>query len=149
MNHLDCSQLSFHFAGEEQAHLAESPPLIIRTCGHVLDNGRGCRSAAVQGRRHCRAHGLLQLRQRKMARSRRKLAVVKLPRLTDLRAVETGHAMVRVAEAARRMDAYSARVAQGVLRQAASAMRFIASQQQQTAFEGREGAVVPRRQRDP
>ena len=83
-----------------------------------------------------------------MARSRRKLAVVKLPRLTDLRAVETGHAVVRVAEAARRMDAYSARVAQGVLRQAASAMRFIDWQEQQTAFERREGAVVPRRQRD-
>jgi hypothetical protein len=151
MNDSCCSQLSFHFASEEQLLVAESPPLIIRTCRHVLEGGCLCRAAAVGGRRYCRAHGRLRLRQRERARSRRKLAVVKLPRLTDLQAVEGAHTVVRVASAGGRMDAYSARVAHRALREAASAMRFIAWQgQQMSASRSVPGQVSePRRQQDP
>jgi hypothetical protein len=136
MNDSYCSQLNFHFASEDEAHLAESPPLIIRTCGHVLDNGRVCRAAAVRGRRHCRAHGLQRLRQRRMARARRKLAVVRLPRLMDPEAVEAAHTVVRVASAGGRMDPACARLAHRVLRQAASAMRFIEWQRRQMSALG-------------
>jgi len=86
-----------------------------------------------------------------MARSRRKLAVVKLPQLTDLHAVETGHAVVRVAAAAGRVDAYSARVAHRAMRQAASAMRFIQWQKRQMSALGSlpGRAFAPRRGQGP
>ncbi len=125
MNHSSCSQLSFRGASEEQSCAAESSPLIIRTCRHILDNGRFCRAAAVRDRRYCRAHVLLRLKQRRMARARRKLAVVNLPRLIDLEAVKAAHTVVRVAVAAGRMDPASARLIHWTLGHVASDMRFL------------------------
>jgi len=151
MNHSCCSQLGFHGASAQQVHAAESPPLIIRTCRHILESGRFCRAAAVRGRRYCRAHGLLRLRQRRMARARRKLAVVKLPRLMDLRAVQAAHQVARTASATGHMDAACARLVHQALRQVASAMRFIAWQKRQTrALGGPPGrALALSRQRSP
>ena len=151
MNHSRCSQLSFHWTLEEQIHAGESPPLIIRTCRHILGNGRFCRAAAVRGRRYCRAHGLLRLRQRRMARTHRKLAAVKLPRLIDLRAVEAAHKVARTASATGHMDAACARLVHQALRQVASAMRFIAWQKRQTRALGNASgrALAPNRQHGP
>ena len=151
MNHSRCSQLNFHWASEEQVHVAESPPLVIRTCRHILESGCFCRAAAVRGRRYCRAHVLLRVRQRRMARARRKLAVVKLPRLTDLHSVKAAHTVVRVASAGSRMDPACARLVHRALRQVTSAMRFIEWQKQQMSALGSPPgrACLPRRQQGP
>ncbi len=151
MNRSDNLQLSFRWAPGEQTGVAESPTLIIRTCRHILDSGRLCRQPAVGGRRHCRHHIVLQIQRHRMARARRRAAVVKLPRLTNPRAVEAAHTVVRVASAGGRMDADRARLVHRALRQVASAMRFIAWQNQQTLAFGspRRGAFLPRRQQGP
>jgi len=71
-----------------------------------------------------------------MARARRRASVVDLPVLTDLRAVEAGHAVVRVAAAAGRMDPACARLVHRALWQVAAAMRFIEWQEGQRSNLG-------------
>jgi|HubBroStandDraft_6_1064221.scaffolds.fasta_scaffold48598_3 hypothetical protein len=55
-----------------------SQPLIIRTCRHILPDGRHCHGAAVRGRACCRHHLDARTRLHNMARARR---CVRLPRL--------------------------------------------------------------------
>jgi hypothetical protein len=151
MNHWSCSQLRFYGASEEQIHVGESPPLIIRTCRHIVESGCFCRAAAVRGRRYCRAHVLLRLKQRRMARARRKLAVVKLPRLIDLGAVKAAHTVVRVGTAAGRMDPACALLIHWALGHVASDMRFLERRKRQvSAFGSPSGRpFLPCRQQGP
>jgi hypothetical protein len=55
-----------------------SQPMIIRTCRHILPDGRRCLGAAVRGRACCRHHLDARIRLHNMARARR---CVRLPRL--------------------------------------------------------------------
>ncbi len=129
MNRADYSQLNSGAREGKPAVAAASPRLIIRTCRHIKDSGAFCRQAAVGGRKYCRAHLLLRERLRRMARAHRRAGVLKLPRLTDLRAVEAGTAQVRVALAADHIDAGLARLLLWAMRQIASDMRFIERQE--------------------
>lgn len=52
--------------------------LIIRTCRHILPDGRHCQGAAVRGRACCRHHLDVRARLRNMARGRRLACVPRL-----------------------------------------------------------------------
>src|SRR5271169_940071 len=51
--------------------------LIIRTCRHILPNGRHCQGAAVRGRACCRHHLDAQARLHNMARARRRTLILR------------------------------------------------------------------------
>jgi|SRR5271167_3597058 len=87
-------------ARSKPTNLGTQPRLIIRLCAHILEGGRLCRQPAVEGRRHCRHHIVLQVRRHRMARARRRAGCLHLPALTDARGVEAGLARVRSALAA-------------------------------------------------
>ena len=52
-----------------------SPHLIIRTCRHILPDGRHCQGAAVRGRACCRHHLDARTRLHNMARARRRTLI--------------------------------------------------------------------------
>jgi|HubBroStandDraft_4_1064222.scaffolds.fasta_scaffold07875_2 hypothetical protein len=52
--------------------------LIIRTCRHILPNGRHCQGAAVRGRSCCRHHLDAVTRLHNMARARRHVRALRL-----------------------------------------------------------------------
>ncbi len=135
MNHADCSQLYFPWAAREHVVATASPPLIIRTCKHLLDSGAFCQAAAVGDRSYCRAHLLLRSRCRKMARARRRAQRVRLPSLMDQQSVRKATVQVRVAYAAGHIDAELARLLSYAMRQATSNLRFIAQQEQAGASQ--------------
>jgi len=140
MNHSPSSQLNFRFAPEKPSAWAPekrppadgSPLLVIRTCKHILESDHPCRAAAVRGRNYCRAHVLLRARQRKMARAHRRLAHIKLPRLTDLESVQIAEARVRVALDAGHLDPACARSLRSALHLVGAEMRFMERQDQPT-----------------
>jgi len=72
---------------------------VIPTCGHVLESGRLCRSAALRGRKYCRFHLEERGRRLKMARARARGERwrLNLPPLEDMHAVQSG--IMRVLEA--------------------------------------------------
>jgi hypothetical protein len=55
-----------------------SQTLIIRTCRHILADGRHCQGAAVRGRACCRHHLDARTRLHNMARARRRTVVARL-----------------------------------------------------------------------
>ena len=55
-----------------------SQPLIIRTCRHILPDGRRCQGAAVRGRACCRHHLDARTRLRNCARARRLACIPRL-----------------------------------------------------------------------
>jgi len=126
------SQLNFQPAtGEgESVVAAGSSRLIIRTCRHILDGGDVCQAAAVGGRTYCRAHLVLRVRCRKMARARRRAGMLKLPPLMNLPAVQVGITKVRVALAANHIDPDRARLLRWAMRIAATNLRRIEQQKQ-------------------
>jgi hypothetical protein len=126
------SQLSFHWATriKESATTAKPPRLIIRTCRHILESGDVCQAAAVGGRTYCRAHLVLRVRCRKMARARRRAGSLKLPPLIDAQGVQVGVARVKVALAAEHIDPKRARLLRWAMRIAATNLRRIELQQQ-------------------
>lgn len=134
MNRVGCPQLNFHRATAEEASplVTGLPRLVIRTCKHILDSGDFCRAAAVGGRTYCRAHLVLGVRCRKMARARRRARVVKLPPLIDAQAVQVGVTRVRVALAAERIDPERARLLRWAMRIAATNLRRIEMQREQS-----------------
>jgi len=97
--------------------------VIIRTCGHIMEDGRRCQAAAVAKRDYCRAHLELRGRLRKMARARRRAAVVKLPPMVDLQAVQAAKVRVRVALAAGHIEKDRARVLFSLISQVGSLIR--------------------------
>lgn len=143
MDHADCSQLYFSWAAREDFVATASPPLIVRTCKHLLESGGFCQAAAVAGRSYCRAHVLLRSRCRKMARARRRARRVKLPSLMDQQSIRAGMVQVRVAFAAGHIDAGLARLLSYAMRQAATNLRFIA-QQEKLAFREDAAQIGPR-----
>ena len=127
MDHDVCSQLSFHWATQikESATTAGLPRLIIRTCRHIQESGDVCQAAAVGGRTYCRAHLVLRVRCRKMARARRRAGSLKLPPLIDAQAVQVGVARVKVALAAQHIDPERARLLRWAMRIAATNLRHM------------------------
>ncbi len=119
MNHP--AQLESRSGAKKDA--AGQPRLIIRLCAHILESGRLCRQPAVRGRRHCRAHILLEVRRHKMARARRRLRRLRLPPLMDVRGVQVGLARVRTALEAGHMEPERARLLRSALRLVASCIR--------------------------
>ncbi|HME31167.1 MAG TPA: hypothetical protein VKG65_00295, partial [Terriglobales bacterium] len=126
------SQLNFQPAtGEgESVVAAGSSRLIIRTCRHILDGGDVCQAAAVGGRTYCRAHLVLRVRCRRMARARRRAGMLKLPPLMNLPAVQVGITKVRVALAANHIDPDRARLLRWAMRIAATNLRRIEQQKE-------------------
>ena len=51
--------------------------LIIRTCRHILHDGRHCQGAAVRGRASCRHHLDARTRLHNMARARRRTVILR------------------------------------------------------------------------
>ena len=82
---------------------------VIRTCRHILDSGPFCQAPAVGSGTYCRAHRLLRIRGRKIARARRRIPPVILPELIDARSVELGAARVREAIRGNRIDRQTGR----------------------------------------
>jgi hypothetical protein len=121
------SQLTLDFAASKKRPrvASGSPRLIIPTCKHILDSGALCRQPAVGGRRFCRAHLLLQVRQRRMARAHRRAGRILLPPLKDLQGVQAGLTQVRKALAAGRIEPKLAGTLRWALQQIASDIRFI------------------------
>ncbi|MGO9517275.1 MAG: hypothetical protein ACLPND_09545 [Candidatus Korobacteraceae bacterium] len=105
------------------AAAAAPPRLIIRTCVHIKEDGRRCQAAAVAKRDYCRAHLESRGRLRKMARARRRAAVVKLPPMVDLQAVQAARVRVRVALAAGHIEKDRARVLFSLISQVGSLIR--------------------------
>jgi hypothetical protein len=54
-----------------------SSHLIIRTCRHILPDGRHCQGAAVRGRACCRHHLDARSRLHNMARARRRTLILR------------------------------------------------------------------------
>src|SRR5271157_3393103 len=83
---------------EPKPVLAEEP-VVIKTCNHIRENGRCCRSAAVTGRDYCHFHLGVLGRRLKMARARARGERwrLELPPLEDLYAVQVG--IMRVLQA--------------------------------------------------
>ncbi len=133
MNAAGCSQLNFQRAtGKgESVVAAGSSRLIIRTCRHILDSGGFCQAAALGGRTYCRAHLVLRVRCRKMARARRRAGMLKLPALVDAQAVQAGVARVKVALEAQHIDRERARLLRWAMRVAATNLRRIELQKEQ------------------
>src|SRR5271168_4919063 len=126
MNRADCLRSnSYSVAQEEKPAAVAGLRLIIRTCRHIKETGGFCQAAAVGGRAYCRAHVLLRVRRRRMARALRRAGVLKLLRLTDLRAVRSGIVRVRVALAANHIEPWRARLLLYAMRQMASDIRYM------------------------
>jgi len=97
-----------------------SQPLIIRTCRHILPDGRRCRGAAVRQRACCRHHLNAQARLHNMARARRRTCIPRLRVPMTSRDLALNHAEVRRVLATGRIDFDTARVMMWGLRLAAA-----------------------------
>ena len=82
---------------------AMSPPLIIRTCAHILDSGSFCRGAALKGQKFCRHHLDSRIRTRNMARMLRQIRWLNLRVPQTDRDMEYNHIQVRKAFASGRI----------------------------------------------
>lgn len=153
MGHADCSQSNFHSAAAEQKSAATTGPprVIIRTCRHILESGGVCRQAAVGGRTYCRAHLVLRVRCRKMARARRRAGFVKLPPLIDPQAVQVGITRVKVALAAEHIDPDRARLLRWAMRIAATTLRRLDLQKEQPPYSvvARQFTTMPGKSKHP
>jgi hypothetical protein len=129
----------------KETNAAGEPRLIIRLCAHMLESGRLCRQPAVRGRRHCRAHILLQVRRLKMARAHRRAGQFRLPTLlTDSRGVQAGLARVRSALDGGHLEPEMARTLRYALRLVAFCTREMEWEQAAQAADGsgRDDAAV-------
>ena len=120
-------------------------PVVIKTCNHIRENGRCCRSAAVTGRDYCHFHLGVLGRRLKMARARARGERwrLELPPLEDLYAVQVSIMQVLGALADDRLDKGRGSLMLYGLQQAAtnirSADRFW---QQRSRFELADGEGV-------
>ena len=99
-------------------HRSSSPPLIIRTCRHILPSGCHCRGAAIHGRTFCRHHLLSQTRLHRMARACRRIRILKIALFHDVRAIRQATSALRISRAANRIDTPTWRVIAKALRMA-------------------------------
>ena len=83
--------------------------LIIRTCRHILPDGRRCQGAAVRGRACCRHHLDARIRLHNMARARRRTLLLRW-RVPDSRSdLALNRAEVKRVVASGRVDFETAR----------------------------------------
>jgi hypothetical protein len=87
-----------------------SQPLIIRTCRHILPDGRHCQGAAVRGRACCRHHLNSRARFNNMARARRVACRPRLRVPESLRDLALNRAEARRIVATGRLDFDTARM---------------------------------------
>lgn len=116
------------------AAVAPPRPIVIPTCRHILEAGRFCLAATIGGGAYCRAHCLLRVRHRKMARARRRSPALKVPQLCNLQATDLCATRVRVAVAANRMDPQTGRLMLSLLQMSAASLRTIERQKQSSAL---------------
>ncbi len=105
---------------------AELPkPPVIKTCNHIRENGKLCRSAAVTGRDYCYFHLSHRGRRLKMARARARGRRwrLELPPLEDLYAVQVGLQQVLDAMADGHLDRHLGGLMLYGLQQAATNLR--------------------------
>jgi hypothetical protein len=128
---LFCSQRSplADYAERMTAYCSSSPPLIIRTCRHVLPNGCCCRGAAIRGRTFCRHHLFSLTRLHKMAHARRRIRVLKLS-LLDAHSIQQATTALRTSRAANRIDGPTWRMIALALRMATDSLQFDHQDQQ-------------------
>ena len=84
--------------------------LIIRTCHHVLPEGRHCRGAAVHGRSCCRHHLEARTRLHNMARAQRRTLILRLCVPNSHRDLALNRAEVSRVVASGRVDFETARM---------------------------------------
>ena len=116
--HSTCS-----YANDMTMRTSSSPPLLIRTCRHVLLTGSRCQGAAIRGRTYCRHHLLYRTRLHNMARARRRGRLLRLAISDTLMAIASNQHRVRVAMATDRLDADTGRVMLWAFRLSAALLR--------------------------
>src|SRR5271157_7800 len=109
---------------EPKPVIAEEP-VVIKTCNHIRENGRCCRSAAVTGRDYCHFHLGVLGRRLKMARARARGERwrLELPPLEDLYAVQVGIMQVLDALGHEQLDSRRGALMLYGLQQAATNLR--------------------------
>jgi hypothetical protein len=100
-------------------------PLIIATCRHILNNGRFCRAAASGNRKYCRAHLVLRVRHRNIARARRPIPAVEMPRLFDMKSVQLADKRLSLALAAGLIDPQTARLMKSAIEMSVGVLRLM------------------------
>jgi hypothetical protein len=102
------------------------PPLIIRTCDHILKNRRRCGGAACRGQNLCRHHLDLRARGLRIGRAERQIHLrFRVPLLQDMQAIRLAAARVRYALDAGHMAPSTARLLFFGLRLASGNLRFM------------------------
>ena len=98
--------------------------LIIRTCRHLLPEGRRCQGAAVRGRSCCRHHLHTRARLHNMARARRLICIPRLRVPETLRDLAVNQFEVRRILATGRVDPASAKTMARAMQLCAASLRL-------------------------